>query len=406
MAHAPHHARFLLLGAILVLGGCSFAADTLWPSASGAKSANAAAQATAGSGAPQTIAIAPSAAEANPNPTLAATPAPPPRLGTTNFVPPSVSPGQPTGTFVGQKVVQIRNELQRLQDQIKQENQKLQANRARLAQHSQRYHGLVAAINSRLQLGTTPGNPELVNNWNAAQGELAKVDNDISDLNALANEVASTSTLSAYLLETTRAAYGLTGAVDADHRQLAILEDEVNRTVVLIDRLLNELSEDISRQSRYLGRERGNLTTLSVAIKNGELFGTSLTNRAFATAAPPRTALAAPARAGARAGAPAGKRRPLVVIRFDRPNVEYEQALYSAVSRALERRPDAIFDLVAIAPSRGSVAKVTVASNTAKRNAETVLRSLANMGLPLERVKLSATTSPAARANEVHLYVR
>ena len=44
-----------------------------------------------------------------------------------------------------------------------------------------------------------------------------------------------------------------------------------------------------------------------------------------------------------------GARRPLVVIRFDRANVPYEQALYTAVSRALERRPQALFDLVAVA---------------------------------------------------------
>ena len=88
--------------------------------------------------------------------------------------------------------------------------------------------------------------------------------------------------MSSYLLETTRAAYGITGAIDDDHRQLAILEDEVNRTVVLIDRLLNELSEDIARQSAYVSNERSNLTTLSLAIKNGELLGSSLANRAYA----------------------------------------------------------------------------------------------------------------------------
>ena len=78
----------------------------------------------------------------------------------------------------------------------------------------------------------------------------------------------------------------LGGAVDEDHQQLAVLEDEVNKTVVSIDRLLNELSEDVSRQTAYVGNERANLTTLSLAIKNGELLGPSLANRAFANAAP------------------------------------------------------------------------------------------------------------------------
>ena len=88
------------------------------------------------------------------------------------------------------------------------------------------------------------------------------------------------------ILESTRAAYSLSGAVEEDHKALAATEDDVNRTVVSIDRLLNELSEDISRQSSYVSRERSNMTALSIAIKNGELYGQGLSNRAFAAVAP------------------------------------------------------------------------------------------------------------------------
>ncbi len=348
-------------------------------------------------------------AQADPS---APAPVPPPPLGSTNFVPPTVTPGQATGTFVGQKVVALRAELRRLQTEIRGQNGQLQTVRTQTIRNSQSYHAAIANINSRLQVGTTPGNPTLINQWNTGQALLAAIDNDVAQLNSLANDVAGTSTLSAYVLETTRAAYGLTGAVDEDHRQLAILEDEVNRTVVLIDRLLNELSQDINRQTGYLGNERANLTTLSLAIKNGELLGGNLSNRAFSTAAPVSSAPAAGGQmasaplARARTAAPRAPRRPLVVIRFDRPKVAYEQALYTAVSRALERRPSAIFDLVAVAPSRGTPAEVTVASSTSKRHAESVLRSLSDMGLPLERVRLSAMTSGAAATNEIHIYVR
>jgi hypothetical protein len=384
----------IVIGAGFGVGACSFAADALFPSLTGDEpSGQTARQAGA---APSTATTTRTAA---PPPPPAAAPPPPPSLGTTNFVPPTVTPGQPTGTFVGQKVVQIRTELSRLQSGVLRQNSNLQNARSQTIRNSQSYHGTIAAINSRLQVGTTPGNPTLINQWNAAQALLASIDNDVAQLNSLANDVAGVSTLSAYLLETTRAAYGLTGAVDEDHRQLAILEDEVNRTVVLIDRLLNELSEDIGRQTNYLGNERANLTTLSLAIKNGEMLGSSLANRAYASAAPVASASRRPVQQS-------GPRRPLVVIRFDRPNVEYEQALYTAVSRALERLPSATFDLVAVAPNRGNAAQVTVAANTSKRNAESVLRSLSDMGLPLERVRLSAMTSGQASTNEVHIYVR
>ena len=94
------------------------------------------------------------------------------------------------------------------------------------------------------------------------------------------------------------------------------------------------------------------------------------------------------------------------MIRFDRANVQYEQPLYNAVSRALQRRPNAVFDLVAIAPNRGNTARVALATSSSKKNAETVLRSLSDMGLPLDRVRLSALTSNTAATNEVHIYVR
>jgi hypothetical protein len=401
------HSRVAILGAALALTGCSFASETLWPSlnppdpAGGSQSASQRADARN-----RNVPPAPPA------------PAPPPSLGQSAFVP-SVTPGQATGTLVGQKVEGIRAELQRLLTQIARQNQQLLNVRNQTIQNSQTYHGTIAAINARLQVGTTPGNPTLVNQWNSAQAALARIDSDISQLHALANEVAGTSTLSTYLLDTTRATYGLTGAVDEDHRQLAILEDEVSRTLVLIDRLLNEINDDIQRQTAYLGGTRAGLTTLSLAIKNGELIGGTLTPRSFqgvSPAAGPRQATAANVAVAPPPAVPvepvmstpsaAAPNRPLVVIRFDRPNVTYEQALYTAVSRALERRPEATFDLVAVTPNRGTSGEAAVASTSSRRNAESVLRSLSEMGLPLDRVRLSATTSTVAAANEVHVYVR
>ena len=99
-------------------------------------------------------------------------------------------------------------------------------------------------------------------------------------------------------------------------------------------------------------------------------------------------------------------KRPLVVIRFDRPNVPYQQALYNAVSRTLERRPTATFDLVAVAPDSGGPARVALNSTKSQRHAEDVLRSLIEMGLPPARIAVSGKTSSGAKNNEVHLYLR
>lgn len=391
--------RPIALTAALLVAGCSFIDESLMPALTGDDS----------SATDAPVQIAQSAAEKNPDPTLSpvgagALASLPPALGTTNFVTPGVTAAPNTGTFVGQKVSVLRTELGALQERLKLRNQQLQQLRTTTTANSQTYHGTIAAVNSRLQVGTTPGNPILINQWNQAQLQLERIGADISSMNSLANAVASDSSMSAYLLESTRAAYGLSGAIEEDHRQLAILEDETNRTVVLVDRLLNELSEDISRQTAYVGNERANLTTLSHSIKNGELLGASLANNAYLSTAP--VANASPVASSRTQNFAAGNRQPLVVIRFDRADVPYEQALYTAVNRTLQGRPQSVFDVVAVAPMNGGAADVALNQSKATRNAQRVLRSLTDMGLPASRINLSAASSGQAISNEVHIYVR
>lgn len=395
----------MIFAAAALLGGCSFIDNVLtgedtaqedqYPPAESEQVQIPPSPAEQNAQAPVTA--APVTAAPVPAPVQQAPAAAPPAVGTGNYAPQPVTPGANTGTYVGQKVASLRGDLQRLQTNINQHNQELQQARQGMASDASSYYNLVASINSRLQVGTTPGNPQLVSQWTQAQTALSRLGDDVTRLNTISNAAASDSALAAYILESVRAAYGLQGAVDEDHRQLAILENDCNRTVVLIDRLLNDLSEDISRQTNYVSNERRNITLLSLAIKNGELYGGSLNNRAFASAAPQQIASATPAVAG---------RQPLMVIRFDRPNVAYEQALYSAVSRALDRRPGATFDVVAVAPAGGNPGQSALNTSTSKRNAETVVRSLTNMGLPPDRINLSATSSASAQGNEVQVFVR
>lgn len=403
--------RFLTLGAALLLAGCSFASDALFPSLRGGEPAATAPTETQrdfGGGAP-------------------------PSLGNTNFEPTAVTPGSPTGTFVGRKVATYRDELRQLQETVRSRNANLQRLRSETARDSVAYHEIVGGIHARLQVGTTPGNPVLTEKWNQSQHNLNKINDDIVSMNQLATEVASDSAMAAYLLDSVRAAFNLQGAVEEDHRQLRILEDETNQNVVLIERLLTELSTDVSRQQQYLANEKGNLNTLAVAVQNGQLYGASLGNRL--RAATPQIASAAPSigplisrRRPVQSSAPAsfgafgepgsapapsgfsgstfGGQRPLVVIRFDRANVPYEDALYQAVSTAIERRPNAMFDLVAVTPTSSGPAQTALGANTARRNAEAVLRSLTNLGLPADRVRLSAMNSADAVTNEVRIYVQ
>lgn len=380
--------RAMIVGAVLVLPACSFSESALWPSLTG--------EDPAATTTPQASQPVSAAQTAQPGVDGGAG-VQPPQLGSTNFHPVGVTPGQDTGTFVGRKVVELRSELQRLQDSVGVHNGGLQQMRANMVANSQNYHSTVANVNARLQVGTTPGNPILVQQFNTAQGALDNLNSDIATMNKLATAVSGMSTMSNYLSESTRAAFGVSGAIDEDHRQLAVLQDEVDQTVVLIERLLTEVTDDIRRQSNYVATERSNLNTLASGIKTGEIYGASLSNVATAAAGP-----------GPVAGKPmdTSGRRPLVVIRFDRDKVPYQQALYNAVGRVLERRPNSAFDLVAVAPASGGPARVALNSNKARRHAEEVLRSLTEMGLPPARIAVSAKTSSGVSTNEVHLYLR
>jgi hypothetical protein len=346
--------------ALMLLGGCSIASELLFPSLSNEEPKAPAAKSEPAAGA-------------------AATPA--------------SAPAGTTGTTVGGRVTQLRNDLTGLRASVTQHNASLEAQRKQIEGHVQRYHGTVAQINSRLQIGTTRGNPELMSRWNAAQIELDGISRAIAEMSAISARIAGDAATARYLVQTTRATMGLAGAVEEDHRQLAALEDDFNRTAVQIERLLTDVSSDIARQATSIGNERQNLTRLSAAIENGVMPGAP-------TAA--RTGSGAASTSATEGAAP---RRPLVVIRFDRPDIVYDKVLYSAVNSALERKPEAVFDLVAVAPGAGSTSAAANA-NAARRNAESVLRTLTAMGLPASRVTLSAGTSAEARTSEVHIYVR
>lgn len=394
--------RRALLASVFVLGGCSFASDTLFgdgtedPAATPPPPPPAAVmaepaeeeegffsrlfplfgddeeddgEATGGS---MTTSVAPMPGSIVP---AATTPAPAAYRGT---------------TVVGQRVSQFQGEYQALRGAVAGRNQQSDNMRGQAIANANAYNATVGAIRSRLQIGTTPGNPELLAQWQQAQSQLSASEGDLLALNQLSAQVSNDAGTAGYLLDNVRAAYTLSGAVDEDHRQLRIIEDELSQTNIGLDRLLQSLNRDISRQQQFVAGERSALVDLAGGINSGQLY-LGATSRAAGM-----TMAAAPAR---NVSPTFADRKPLVVIRFDKANVQYEPALYQAMSRALERRPDSIFDVVAVsAPSASPAA--------ARRNADAVMRSMSTMGLPAERTALATMISPTATSPEVHVYVR
>lgn len=342
-------------------------------------------------------AAAPTAADAGAMPAPSASLLPPPSAGgggiapVATITPVTIESGPDTGTQVNKTIQTLRSQVAGLEGKLGANAQRLADLRNNGAGAATAYQESKARITARLQIGTTKGNPELVSEWNSAQTSLDAVSANINQLSALGTDVTGDSSTAHFALDQISATFNVSGAVDEDHRQLQLLEDETNQTIVLIDRLLKEVSDNVQRQTAYVANERSNLSILSNSIKSGELYGGT----------PGLTAAAASNNLQF-----ASSGTPLVVVRFDRPNVDYQQVLYAALNQALQSRPNANFQVVAVSPTRGNAASVQMAQTTARRHAQDVMRSMTDMGVPASRMNVASSTDPAAAASEVRVFIR
>ena len=321
-------------------------------------------------------------------------------------------------TLVTRKIQELRGDLRAIQRDVENLSGSINGVQGDAAARSAEYYANVATIQTQLRAGTTPGIPRLVRRINEAQGNLEALSDVVSYLNNEATKVSKLASEAAFLSETAQSTYSVAGAVEEDHVALAELEDQIDATIVLIERLLGNVSEDISRTTAYLASERSNLRTLALAVNEGDVYGRSFANQGFVQASAPAYAPVVQQPVNAMdevttirmnddasqdmqvASAPS--RRAL----FDRADVDYEQPLYAAVNQALERYPNAMFEVVAVNPTQGNAAEVAIETTKARRNAERVIRTLEQMGLSSNRIELSYDESTAARSNEVHLFLK
>ena len=311
---------------------------------------------------------------------------------------------EPSGTFVGQKIPPLREDFDSVTEAFLIHRDSYEEIKNRVYGAATQYYGTVAAINTKLQLGTTPGNPVLVKQYDEAQTELKNIESYSREVNLLNQKVTADAGVVALLKSTINKTLRLAGAIDQDHRHLEVLEDDVEKIEVNIARIINEITEEVSRQSGFMRIENQNLLTVAVAIRNGEAMGTGIRNRAFLAA-----------QALADVGPPDKQLEvkrvnitglPLVVIRFDDPNIDYEKTLYDAIGITVDKKPDASFGLVAVAPIGKNEGETRINASKVKKYAERVLRSLVSFGLPSKKVALSAKTSGDVVVPEVHIFVQ
>ncbi len=310
----------------------------------------------------------------------------------------------PSGTFVGQKIGPLNEDLAAVDEAFVVHRDNYEEVKSRVYGASTEFYGTVAAINTKLQLGTTPGNPVLVRQYDQAQTELDNIEEYMREINLLNQKVNADAGVVALLKSTLNKTLRLAGAIDQDHRQLEVLEDDTEKLEIDIARLINEITEEISRQAGFAKIENQNMLVMAVAIRNGEAMGTGILNRSFlaaqalADAGPPDQQLDVPQ--------VTITGLPLVVIRFDDPDINYEKTLFDAVGTTVDKKSDATFGLVAVAPIGKNEGETRINSSKVKKYAERVLRSLVSFGLPSKKVALTAKTSGDVVVPEVHIYVQ
>ena len=98
--------------------------------------------------------------------------------------------------------------------------------------------------------------------------------------------------------------------------------------------------------------------------------------------------------------------RPYVVIRFAESSVDYEKTLSEAVKRAVARKPNLAFDLVAVTPRASTAEELADLTTQAHAQAAAVMKSLVGLGIPSERVSIMTWTGQPIDVNEIRLYIR
>ncbi len=362
------NSKILSVLSVLMLSGCAFSDDALFPSLFGTEAQENTVKEQ------QTNVQAP--------------------VGESSFKPVEIKSGEFTGTFVGQKVISFRNELSRLQSAIKNYDEQLQDIRQNVTNNAIAYHEVIGNIEAKLQVGTTPGNPKMYALLNEAQNNIQTLDKSSAAIAQLSEKVVADSAMTDYLLGSIRAAYGVSGAVDEDHRQLKILETEANQTAFLFTSLSRELEIDAMRQKQYIEAARNYLTDLRSAVKVGSFIS--------AGSAPVAPTIKSSKRKPLFAQKLTMRKKPLAVVKFNKEDVDYKPAISQAVNAAMNRKPNAEFEVVAVSPAGGSMASKIATKN----NATEVFNFIIQQGVSADKISISAKTSEKVKSAEVQVFVK
>lgn len=321
-----------------------------------------------------------------------------PTLGSTNFEPIKISKVGDTGTIVGQKVLAYRSELTELQNSIKQNNSELQTVRASVINNAIDYHNTTAAMEAKLQVGTTPGNPIMYQMLQKTQGNVVVMDENANTLNKIYNQAVSDMSVVKNLQDTIRTTYSVSGAIDEDHAQLRTLENETSQTAILINSLISEVGSDYSRQIEYTNTARNYLSSLDRAIKVGSY---GISNAPLPVYTSSQTQINSNVKpSSVTQNNVNGK--PLFVAKFNKSNVNYKDSLQRTIKAAQSKNGGFRYDVVAVSPVNASANIRSLAQDQAAN----IFEEMTKAGVSPDKIDLLSKTSERATGAEVQIFVK
>lgn len=182
-----------------------------------------------------------------------------------------VQPVNPTGTSVGAKVAELKKALQSVEIKSGSLTQSTRELYEKAIAEINKYYTATGEIEAKLQPGTTPANPKLVELRNRALQQLDQIAHTIGTMNGLIVGFSDASQQAKTLSSNIQATLQIPGAVDEDHANLLLMSGELKQLDETISQILSIINTNTQRQNEWLTAERVRFATLSSAIDKGRL---------------------------------------------------------------------------------------------------------------------------------------
>lgn len=317
----------------------------------------------------------------------------------------------------------IQNGVQALNNSLAGRRANFERIKLNIVNSARVYQEKVATVRAELQVGATPGNPQLMDLLASAQGALSGLEDHVGQLREFAYSINRDQSQARFLMEAVKHAMNIQGGNAQQRDMLQDLGLQVSKS----SQNLQGLRGDVDRLSDYQMRlqvaHREDLELLTRSVRDG--VNAPIASTMPLTAAPvdqeptPRaqmrtsstvttptaTEVQSVAVLMPEGGAAAltGKTR-LVTIRDAQDVTTYKEGLYDAIAKAYAKNPDITFTVAGMTPLGVSANETASHTRQAQNDIEHVLKTLVELGVPTDRVTVEVYPSAEISAHQVQVY--